>query len=169
MSDFPADTPIPGNSMSKRSKFVFLPLALFALLAPTIGFANSASALHYSDYFKWHVLMFDTPLAAFDSLAKDPAHRPSGFDWTTDLCSAPGIGSTGITFDFSAACRRHDFGYRNLRSYSLATSPDMRKAIDLQFRDDLRGSCAKRSLWQRPTCYGWSETFYRVVRLVAGT
>ncbi|MBI5089002.1 MAG: hypothetical protein HZB15_09135, partial [Actinobacteria bacterium] len=37
------------------------------------------------------------------------------FDWTTDWCSAPLVGSTGRSFDFRAPCRRHDFGYRNLQ------------------------------------------------------
>lgn len=151
--------------MNKRTKLAFLPFLFAAIFS---GAVSSTSALHYSDYFKWRVLMFDTSLANFDALAKDTTHRPAGFDWTTDLCSAPGIGSTGITFDFSAACRRHDFGYRNLRNFAGASNPDARKEVDIRFRTDLRDSCAKRSLWQRPTCYAWSETFFRMVRIFAG-
>ena len=37
------------------------------------------------------------------------------FDWSTDFCSAPLVGNTGRTFNFTNACRRHDFGYRNLQ------------------------------------------------------
>ena len=151
--------------MIKRAALAFLPFLLAVTFA---GATRPASALHYSEYFKWRVLMFDTSLSAFDALAKDSTHRPAGFDWSTDLCSAPGIGSTGITFDFSAACRRHDFGYRNLRNFTSASNPEARKEIDVRFRADLRDSCAKRSLWQRPTCYAWSETFYRLVRIFAG-
>src|SRR5580765_274282 len=36
------------------------------------------------------------------------------FDWSSDGCSAPLVGNTGRSFDFTKACKRHDFGYRNL-------------------------------------------------------
>ena len=148
------------------SFFLSILIAISAVLI--LPASSNASALNYSAYFKWRELMFETSLSTFDAIAKDASHRPQYFDWSSDLCSAPLVGSTGITFDFSAACRRHDFGYRNIKTFSTATTSAMRKQIDDRFRIDLRESCSRRSIWQRPTCYAWSETFYRVVRLVAG-
>lgn len=154
--------------MRNRRKSFFLPMLLAALFATVLPFANRTSALYFSEYFRFRVIMFDVSLSNFDTLAKDLTHRPSEFDWSTDYCSAPLVGSTGLTFDFKAACRRHDFGYRNLKSFGKSNDPALRREIDDQFLEDLRFSCSKRSLWQRPTCFAWSETFYRVVRLLGG-
>lgn len=95
------------------------------------------------------------------------------FDWSTDLCSAPLIGSTGRSFDFRHPCRRHDFGYRNLklidRRYGTrqwnATS---RKAVDERFRTDMHDHCRTRSAWLVPTCHCWAEVFYVAVRAAGG-
>ena len=154
--------------MRKKPSSFFLSALLGTaaiLLLPT---SVDASTFNYSSYSQWRALMFDTSLGKFESIAKEPDNRPKKFDWSTDYCSAPLVGSTGLTFDFSAACRRHDFGYRNVKSLTYMVSAEQRREIDEQFRSDLRYSCSKRSIWQRPTCYAWSETFYRVVRLVAG-
>lgn len=133
-------------------------------------------------------LLYSTPLDAFVEIAQgtpDP-----WFDWSTDLCSAPLVGNTGRSFDFTDACRRHDFGYRNLKlidqRYSCAGSPNgqvcdegriapgrswnhaSRMRVDQQLRADTRAHCKARRAWDRPTCYAWSETFYRAVRIAGG-
>lgn len=95
------------------------------------------------------------------------------FDWSTDLCSAPLVGSTGRSFDFRHPCRRHDFGYRNLRLIDRrygthqwnATS---RKAIDDRFLRDMLNHCETRSTWLRTTCRWWAQTFYAAVRVFGG-
>lgn len=95
------------------------------------------------------------------------------FDWSTDYCSAPLIGSTGRSFDFHGPCRRHDFGYRNLRLIDRrygtrqwnATS---RKAVDDRFRLDMHAHCRGRSLWLQPSCHWWAEVFYVAVRAAGG-
>jgi hypothetical protein len=133
-------------------------------------------------------LMYLTPLDRFVATA---ATAPDPwFDWSNDACSAPLVGSTGRSFDFTAACIRHDFGYRNLkvldRRYSCTSRPKggvcdparlkpgrywnsaSRLRVDLQLRADTRAHCASRRLWDRPTCYAWSETFYRAVRVAGG-
>ncbi len=95
------------------------------------------------------------------------------FDWSTDFCSAPMLGNTGVTYDFRGPCRRHDFGYRNLRlldrRYGAGhwTSANRRR-VDLQFLADMRAHCARRSLWLQPTCRWWAQTYYAAVRLWGG-
>jgi hypothetical protein len=95
------------------------------------------------------------------------------FDWSTDLCSAPLIGSTGRSFDFRHPCRRHDFGYRNLqlidRRYGTRHwGSASRKAVDDRFRTDMHDHCRTRSTWLRPTCHCWAEVFYVAVRAAGG-
>ncbi len=111
-------------------------------------------------------------LTSFLTMATSPNHD-RWYDWTTDLCSAPLIGSTGVTFDFRAACRRHDFAYRNLplidhRYRTHAWNHDSRLDADRRFLADMRSNCSGRSWWQRPTCYAWAQTFYAVVRALGG-
>lgn len=95
------------------------------------------------------------------------------FDWSTDLCSAPLIGSTGRSFDFRHPCRRHDFGYRNLRLIDRRYGTRQwnavsRKAVDDRFRTDMHDHCRTRSAWLQPTCHCWAEVFYVAVRAAGG-
>ena len=59
-------------------------------------------------------LTFSVSLSQFIATADSP-NRDARLDWTTDGCSAPVVGSTGRSFDFTDACRRHDFAYRNFQ------------------------------------------------------
>jgi hypothetical protein len=117
-------------------------------------------------------LLYATPLPVFVTLAA--ATRDRWFDWTTDLCSAPLVGSTGRSFDFRAACRRHDFGYRNLqlldRRWGIGRfwTPTTRHRVDRRFLGDMRAHCIVRPWWERTTCLGWSETYFRAVRVAGG-
>jgi hypothetical protein len=131
-------------------------------------------------------LLYDTSLDDFMAIV---GRGDPWFDMSTDLCSAPGIHSTGRTFDFRAACRRHDFGYRNLRlldrRYSCnnrppgktCTSPGRpgrywnataRRRVDQQFLADMKAHCRSRAWYDEPTCFSWAETFYGAVRLAGG-
>jgi hypothetical protein len=95
------------------------------------------------------------------------------FDWTTDLCSAPLVGNTGRSFNFTKPCRRHDFGYRNLRllderyggGHWNSTS---RRRVDQQFLADMRSHCRARPWYDEPTCFAWAEAFYAAVRIAGG-
>ena len=96
------------------------------------------------------------------------------FDWTTDLCSAPLVGSTGLSFDFRNPCRRHDFGYRNLRlldrrypgaHYWSATN---RLRVDGVFLADMTEHCRTRSAVLRTQCLSWAHTYYLAVRVAGG-
>jgi hypothetical protein len=95
------------------------------------------------------------------------------FDWSTDFCSAPLVGNTGRSFNFTNACRRHDFGYRNLhlldRRYSGGNWNSLtRRRVDLQFLADMKAHCWSRPWYDAPTCFAWAETFYAGVRVAGG-
>lgn len=113
--------------------------------------------------------MFRTSLKDFVALAHSP-HRDLRLNWTTDGCSAPIVGSTGRTFDFTDACHRHDFGYRNftvLDNGKWWTSA-MRHRIDKVFYNDMLRDCSRRVKSTKKLCRAWAKTFYRTVRAYAG-
>lgn len=91
-------------------------------------------------------------------------------DWTTDDCSAPLVGSTGLSFDFTHPCHRHDFGYRNFKRIRDEFAVDAwnaltKRSTDNSFRRDMRNHCATRPVWLKAQCYNWSAVFYEAVRL----
>lgn len=147
--------------------------------------AHAGRATHSADDDVRRVeqLLHATPLNEFWQImsAGDP-----WLDTTTDWCSAPLVGSTGRSFDFKAACRRHDFGYRNLhlldRRYHCAGRPaggtcatpgrtgrywtaSSRKRVDQQFLSDMKGHCRSRPWHEEATCLLWAQTFYAAVRM----
>ena len=133
-------------------------------------------------------LLFATSLDAFERTARAPAADDRPLDWSTDLCSAPIVGNSGRSFDFSPACRRHDFGYRNYklldRRYSCAARPLAhycrpgtwryghwwnewrRKTLDDLFSLDMKVLCDRRPLWERARCHLWRGVYYLAVRTV---
>lgn len=114
-------------------------------------------------------LVFSVPLAQFVSEADSPSHD-TRLDWTSDGCSAPVIGSSGRSFDFTAPCRRHDFAYRNLGRFAGGTkwTPSLRNRVDQRFLTDMRSHCGSRPQIDRGTCRTWANLFYTVVRGFSG-
>jgi Prokaryotic phospholipase A2 len=114
-------------------------------------------------------LVFNKSLVTFIKIA-DSDTRDARLTWTTDGCSVPVLGSTGRTFNFFNACRRHDFAYRNLRKIDGGKwwTPQMRARVDSVFKKDMLTDCAKRTRTARASCTAWAETFYRAVRTYAG-
>jgi hypothetical protein len=114
-------------------------------------------------------MMYSTPMSGFlASVGID-----QWFDWSTDFCSAPLVGNTGRSFNFTNACRRHDFGYRNLhlldRRYGSGNWNSIsRKRVDQQFLSDMRAHCRSRAWYDEPTCFAWAEAYYTGVRLAGG-
>ena len=133
-------------------------------------------------------LLFATSLDDFGRAATAPSVDDRHLDWPTDLCSAPIVGNSGRSFDFSPACRRHDFGYRNYklldRRYSCAARPLAhycrpgtwryrhwwnewrRKTLDDLFSLDMKVLCDRRPLWERARCHLWRGVYYLAVRTV---
>lgn len=93
------------------------------------------------------------------------AHRH--LDWVTDYCSAPIVGNEGRSFNFRAACMRHDFAYRNYRRLGVFDAP-MRSAVDGVFHGDLVESCLPKRVSLRLRCLAWAEMFFEAVRLGGG-
>ncbi len=110
-------------------------------------------------------LLFRTSLSAFVATADSPMHD-GRLDWSTDGCSAPIVQSTGRSFDFYSACRRHDFGYRNMSRFKNGRvwNEALRLRIDGQFRKDARDSCTSKLRLTKMQCFAWAETFFRAVR-----
>jgi Prokaryotic phospholipase A2 len=135
-------------------------------------------------------VLFDTSLRDFDHSRVKWRSQQTWFDWTTDGCSVPIIGNEGRSFNFASACRRHDFGYRNLKlldrryncaglttgsicddntwSYGRYWNAGQRSRIDEQFQRDMFESCATRSRTRRVRCEAWAITFFQSVRTVGG-
>ncbi|MGB8858462.1 MAG: phospholipase A2 [Ilumatobacteraceae bacterium] len=97
------------------------------------------------------------------------------FDWSSDGCSAPLVGDTGLSFNFRDPCRRHDFGYRNLqlleRRYGRGSTywnGTNRRRVDQQFLADMKAHCRGRAITLQAQCFGWAETYYAAVRVAGG-
>jgi len=124
-------------------------------------------------------LVFHVSITEFEGIV-EPRLSPDGsagdrwFEWNSDGCSAPLVGNTGRSFNFTGSCRRHDFAYRNMhlleRRYGGGRfwNHDVRKRIDQQFVSDMKDHCHGRRFIDRPTCYGWAYTFYNAVRVAGG-
>ena len=110
-------------------------------------------------------LLFRTTLTAFVASA-DLLTHDARLDWSTDGCSAPIVQSTGRSFDFYNACRRHDFGYRNMSRFKdgRVWNEALRLRIDGQFRKDARASCTSKIRLTKMQCLAWAETYFRAVR-----
>lgn len=142
------------------------------------------------DLRRIETLVFSTPISDFVKLTGAHSVEDSWFDWTTDGCSAPVIGDSGRSFDFSRPCLRHDFAYRNYKlldaRYSCANRPSAslcavgdvrpgvywnattRQRIDQRFRNDMMYECALRKTSERFRCRLWAETYYKAVRIAGG-
>jgi hypothetical protein len=143
-----------------------------SLIALTVAVARLvAGPIPDPDIADFQRLLFATPLAGFVVAAT--SSTPPTLDWSTDHCSAPLIGNTGRSFDFTNSCRRHDFAYRNLKRFDqrqpgMWWNTQWRHKVDAQFRRDLRSECDGRPLSQRVTCRWWAEIFFRAVRTFGG-
>ena len=58
-------------------------------------------------------IQFDLDITTFKRQRFALRRQYPTLDWSNDGCSAPIVGSEGRSFNFRAACDRHDFGYRN--------------------------------------------------------
>jgi hypothetical protein len=112
-------------------------------------------------------VMFDVEFRTF-TREKFSLKRAYPFlDWTTDGCSAPVVGNEGRSFNFTHACVRHDFGYRNTKKLGQFNEI-VRTKLDEQFRRDLESSCAPQVRTRKIRCLMWVETFYVAVRATGG-
>ena len=138
----------------------------------------------------WH-LIADVSISEFVEVRS--ARRPAHLDWSADGCSTPlpvGMGDTGRSFNFRAACNHHDFGYRNLKlldrryhcphrrldRYCPSESWRVgrywnaanRRQVDDRFLADMRADCGRRPISERLTCRAWAWAYYQAVRAAGG-
>jgi Prokaryotic phospholipase A2 len=148
-------------------------LRVFVAVASVLTVASPASAgsLHSAVADQAYVehMLYATPMSGFVAAVG----TDTWFDWSTDLCSAPLVGNTGRSFNFTNSCRRHDFGYRNLQLLDRRYGPGHwnaanRKRVDRQFLNDMKAHCWSRPWYDEPTCLAWAETFYAAVRVAGG-
>lgn len=131
------------------------------LAVPSVADATS-SAQTFRHY------MYDASLSEF--LGARWALTPSDLDWGSDGCSTPlpaGLGDTGRSYNFRAACQHHDFGYRNAPRFGLWNSSE-RKRIDDRFYSDMKADCAPRPWTQKTSCLAWASIYYSAVRVAGG-
>lgn len=142
------------------------PLSFFAAVAALVVASTTALA---SPIKVAERLVFRTSLESFVTVA-DSDRRDSRLDWSTDGCSAPVVQSTGRSFDFTRACRRHDFAYRNIARLDGGKhwTSRMRARVDAVFLGDMRRDCATRPKVTRASCRNWATLFHKVVRARGG-
>jgi hypothetical protein len=102
----------------------------------------------------------EVDLESFLAYRASPDRDPR-LDWSTDECSAPAIGSSGASFDFTDACLRHDFGYRNYRR--LGRFEERKALVDRRFLADMRAHCDIRTPDEVDRCRAWARAFYLAV------
>ncbi len=144
-----------------------MPLLLTSLIVATIGVASPVQSDHAVSVLRR--LAFSSSLSTFIRAADDPK-QDSRLDWSSDSCSAPLVGGTGRTFDFTNACRRHDFSYRNFSRIDdgIWWDAPTRRRVDDKLLADMRLGCSVRPPRDRLLCRGWALLFYRTVRAYAG-
>ena len=151
----------------------------------TVAEPNQNRDLTYIESIAFNISLRDFDRSRFIWRRQQP-----WFDWTTDGCSVPIVGSEGRSFNFASACRRHDFGYRNLKlldrryncndlavgnvcstiswSYGKFWNAEQRSKIDEQFQRDMFESCTSRARSRRVRCEAWAITFFQSVRAIGG-
>ncbi|QFU92316.1 phospholipase [Amycolatopsis sp. YIM 10] len=97
--------------------------------------------------------LFSKSLSGFVSVR---GTYPSDLDWSTDACSwSP---DKPLGYNFTQACWRHDFGYRNYKKQSRFTDANRLK-IDNNFYDDMKDICNGAG-----ACNAAAWTYYQAVR-----
>jgi hypothetical protein len=163
-----------------RSRIAVLVAVTSVLTVVSPAFAgpptsHSTSRTGHSALGDWsyvHHELFEVSLRQFIG---DTGSGDRWFDWSTDGCSAPLLGDTGRSYNFREPCRRHDFGYRNLRllehRYGLGHdywNAINRRRVDQQFLADMKAHCRGRSLLLQPSCLAMAHTYYTAVRVAGG-
>ncbi|MEV1287121.1 phospholipase [Micromonospora sp. NPDC049679] len=147
--------------MSRRLPALLATTALALLTA--LGLAGPAAAAPPD---KPAVLSSWTQTSASSFNAWNSARANQGawaayaFDWSTDYCSSSPDNPLG--FDFTLACYRHDFGYRNYKA--AGQFPGNKNRLDSAFYEDLKRKCATYSSSVRPACTSLAWTYYEAVR-----
>lgn len=104
-----------------------------------------------------------------DFIARKTNHSPCYLDWSDDGCSY--VPNSGSTYNFLKSCKRHDFGYRNLKRAESWYGRDVwryhNKAVaDTSFRRDMTNHCWARDESEISSCLEYRTKYYNVVSAV---
>ncbi|UJW31831.1 phospholipase [Saccharothrix sp. AJ9571] len=122
--------------------------AVAASLVLGAGTAQAIDARAVTDNY-----LFGKSLSGFVSVR---GTYPGDLDWSTDACSwSP---DKPLGYNFTQACWRHDFGYRNYKKQSRFTDGN-RLRIDDNFYADMKGICGGAA-----ACNAAAWTYYQAVR-----
>ena len=127
-----------------------------------------AAALEARSWSEQHDLLrgaLDVDLEEFLDY-KGAEERDPRMDYTDDGCSAPVLGSRGLSYDFTESCERHDFGYRNAKR--LGVFDQLKDRIDLVFAMDMRASCEDVFVFARKNCRFMATLYYAGVMGAGG-
>ncbi|WP_197038473.1 phospholipase A2 [Herbidospora cretacea] len=133
------------------------------LVLPLVGGQGSAAAAGGDGLVeRTDRLVFGIPLRDFIAQAgrKD---RDRELVWVADGCS---FTDDEGGFDFDDACRRHDFGYRNLRAQGRLTS-EGRRRVDDRFLADVYALCGRYQGWESfkgVACRGEGRVLHALLR-----
>ncbi|WP_189060509.1 phospholipase A2 [Longimycelium tulufanense] len=105
-------------------------------------------------------VLFQTTMDQFLNYAGGKSFEDKGLIWKTNLCT--GVPSDGSYYNFSNACRRHDFGYWNYPTRLRDQSESTRKRVDDRFLADMKDSCTTSN--NKPKCLDRAERYYSGVR-----
>jgi hypothetical protein len=99
--------------------------------------------------------LYNTSLSNFSSIRNDRPYAGQ-LDWSSDACSwSP---DQPLGYNFTPACHRHDFGYRNYKKQSRFSEAN-RKRIDDNFKSDMYRICD--GSW---VCNRAADAYYTAVR-----
>jgi hypothetical protein len=99
--------------------------------------------------------LFSKSLSEFSSIRSDQPY-PDQLDWSSDACSwSP---DKPLGYNFTPACHRHDFGYRNYKRQGRFNETT-RAAIDSNFKSDMYTLCD--GAW---ACNRAADVYYAAVR-----
>jgi hypothetical protein len=129
---------------------------VIAVATPAAAVTNEQKIAKLTEWTQTSVTSFTSWNAA---RLNQGAWSAYGFDWGTDYCSSSPDNPLG--FDFTIACWRHDFGYRN---WKLANRfPANKSRVDSAFYEDLKRKCATYNQWVRPACTSLAWVYYQAV------
>jgi hypothetical protein len=151
----------PGSNTAGMTRRIVLILALALALVAPAGIARATSADKPAVLAGW-TQPTKTSYAAWNAARLDRGPwQEYGFDWSTDDCSASHERPLG--FDFTIACRHHDFGYRNYKDLGQFRANKAR--VDDTFYADMKRVCVRHHIAVRAACYTVAWTYYQAVHL----
>ncbi|MDQ3728545.1 MAG: phospholipase [Actinomycetota bacterium] len=156
--------PDPQNRTLELSELSASELAWLELNDPE-AYGAAVEARSWSEQHDLLRAALDADLSAFLDYKRSGEHDPR-MDYTDDGCSAPVLGSKGLSYDFTESCERHDFGYRNAKR--LGVFDQLKDRIDLIFAKDMRASCEEVMVFARKNCRFIATAYYAGVRGAGG-